>query len=269
MKKTLLLSLLAAALTITTLGSAQAAGGNIEIQRQEWSWDGVFGSYDRAESQRGLQVYREVCAGCHGLRFVAFRNLMQLGYSENQVKALAAEYEVTDGPNDEGEMFERPARPSDRFPSPFPNDNAARASNNGALPPDLSLIVDNRAFGMDFVVYPINFQFGGADYVYALLTGYGEPPADMKIGENMYYNKYYGGHQIAMAAPLSEDAVEYTDGTKATVEQMARDVTTFLAWATEPNLEERKQMGLKVVLFLIVFMGLMIAVKKRVWANVH
>tara|TARA_Y100000994_G_scaffold39410_1_gene30289 strand:- start:706 stop:1290 length:585 start_codon:yes stop_codon:yes gene_type:complete len=194
---------------------------------------------------------------------------MQLGYSENQVKALAAEYEVTDGPNDEGEMFERPARPSDRFPNPFPNNNAARASNNGALPPDLSLIVDNRAFGMDFVVYPINFQFGGADYVYALLTGYGEPPADMKIGENMHYNKYYGGHQIAMAAPLSEDAVEYTDGTKATVEQMARDVTTFLAWATEPNLEERKQMGLKVVLFLIVFMGLMIAVKKRVWANVH
>ncbi len=268
MRKTLILSALAGAMMLTTAGSASAAGG-VDVPRQSWSWDGIFGTFDRGEAQRGLQVYKEVCSACHGLRFVAYRNLMQLGYTEDQVKAFAAQYEVTDGPNDEGEMFTRPARPADRFVSPFPNDNAARASNNGALPPDLSLIVDNRAFGMDYVVYPSGHQFGGADYVYGLLTGYSEAPADMTIAEGMYYNKYFGGHQIAMAAPLSEGAIEYTDGTKATVEQMARDVTTFLAWAAEPNLEQRKGMGLKVVLFLIVFLGLIIAVKKRVWSDVH
>ena len=269
MKKSLILSALAGAYMLTSAGGAMAAGGGIEVPRQSWSWDGIFGSFDRGEAQRGLQVYKEVCAGCHGLRLVSFRNLTQLGYTEDQVKAFAAEYEVTDGPNDEGEMFQRPARPADRFVSPFPNDNAARASNNGALPPDLSLIVDNRGFGMDFIVYPAGHQYGGADYVYGLLVGYGEAPADVKMGENMHYNKYFGGHQIAMAPPLSEGAVEYSDGTKATVEQMARDVTTFLAWAAEPNLEERKAMGLKVILFLIVFMGLILAVKKRVWSNVH
>ena len=268
MKKTLFLGALAGAALSLCTSVALAAGGGMAPPRQNWSWESLLGSYDRAEAQRGLQVYKEVCAGCHGLRLVAYRNLMQLGYSEEQVKAFAAEFEVKDGPNDEGEMYERTAKPSDRFVSPFPNENAARASNNGALPPDLSLIIDARGFGMDFIGYTKNY-FGGADYVYGLLTGYTDAPSDVKIGEDMYYNKYYGGNQIAMAPPLLEDGVEYTDGTKATVEQMARDVTTFLAWAAEPNLEQRKQMGLKVVLFLIVFLGLIIAVKKRVWSDIH
>ena len=268
MKKTLYLGALAVATLSLFTSVALAAGGGLAPQRQNWSWESLLGGYERADAQRGLQVYKEVCAGCHGLRRVSYRNLMQLGYSEKQVKAFAAEFEVTDGPNDEGEMYERTAKPSDRFVSPFPNENAARAGNNGALPPDLSLIVDARAFGMDFIGYTKNY-FGGADYVYGLLTGYTDAPSDVKIGEGMYYNKYYGGNQIAMAPPLSEDGVEYTDGTKASVEQMARDVTTFLAWAAEPNLEQRKQMGLKVVLFLVVFLGLIIAVKKRVWSDVH
>lgn len=263
-----ILSALAGALMMTVAGTAGAAEG-VAIPAQRWSWDGVFGSYDRAALQRGLQVYKQVCAACHGLRLVAYRNLMQLGYSEDQVKAFAAESEVTDGPNDEGEMFKRPAKPADKFVSPFANDNAARASNNGALPPDLSLIVDARGLGMDWVTYPIGSQYGGADYVHAILTGYAEPPADFKLAEGMTYNKYFSGHQIAMPAPLAEGAVEYADGTKATVEQMARDVTAFLAWASEPNLEDRKAMGLKVMLFLIVLTAMMIAVKKRVWANVH
>jgi len=268
MRKNLILSALAGALMMTAVGEATAAGG-VDVPRQKWSWEGMFGSFDRGEAQRGLQVYKEVCASCHGLRHVAYRNLMQLGYTEDQVKAFAAEFEVTDGPNDEGEMFQRPARPADKFVSPFPNDNAARAGNNGALPPDLSLIVDARAYGMDYLLYPTGHQFGGADYLYGLLTGYEEAPADVKLGDGMAYNKYFAGHQIAMPSPLAEDGVEYTDGTKATVEQMARDVTTFLAWAAEPNLEQRKSMGIKVVLFLIVLLGLTIAVKKRIWANVH
>jgi ubiquinol-cytochrome c reductase cytochrome c1 subunit len=268
MHKNLILSALAGALMMTAVSESIAAGG-VDVPRQKWSWDGIFGSFDRGEAQRGLQVYKEVCAGCHGLRHVAYRNLMQLGYTEDQVKAFAAEFEVTDGPNDDGEMFDRPARPADKFVNPFPNENAARAGNNGALPPDLSLIVDARAYGMDYLLYPKGHQFGGADYVYGILTGYADPPTDVKVGENMNYNKYFAGNQIAMAPPLSEDAIEYTDGTKPTVEQMARDVTTFLAWAAEPNLEQRKSMGIKVVLFLIVLLGLTIAVKKRIWANVH
>jgi len=268
MNKTLILSTLAGAIMSLVNSSVLAAGGGTPAPRQSWSWDGMFGTFDRAETQRGLQVYKEVCAGCHGLRLVAYRNLIGLGFTEAQVKSFASEFEVTDGPNEDGEMFQRPAKPSDRFVSPFPNDNAARAGNNGALPPDLSLIVDARAFGMDFIGYTKRY-IGGADYVYGLLTGYDDPPATVKIGDGMYYNKYFSGNQIAMAPPLSEEIVEYTDGTKATVEQMARDVTTFLAWASEPNLEQRKEMGFKVVLFLVVFLGLIIAVKKRVWSNVH
>ena len=201
------------ALAVATLSLftsvALVAGGGLAPPRQNWSWESLLGGYERADAQRGLQVYKEVCAGCHGLRLVSYRNLMQLGYSEEQIKAFAAEFEVTDGPNDEGEMYERTAKPSDRFVSPFPNENAARAGNNGALPPDLSLIVDARAFGMDFIGYTKNY-FGGADYVYGLLTGYTDAPSDVKIGEGMYYNKYYGGNQIAMAPPLLENGVEHT-----------------------------------------------------------
>jgi ubiquinol-cytochrome c reductase cytochrome c1 subunit len=163
--------------------------------------------------------------------------------------------QVTDGPNDNGEMFERPGRPSDRFKPPFPNDNAARAANNGALPPDLSLIVKARQ--------------GGADYIYGVLTGYADPPPDVKLTEGMYYNKYFPGHQIAMPQPLTDDRVTYADGTKATLSQEAHDVVTFLAWAAEPELETRKQLGVKVLLFLIVLSGLLFAVKRKVWKDVH
>ncbi len=246
--------------TITTAlmlgaGSVQAAEGNKPPSR-DWSFNGLFGTFDRGAVQRGFQVYQEVCAGCHSLKLVAYRNLTGIGLGEDQIKAIAAEFEVTDGPNDEGEMFQRPARPSDRFVKPFANDNAARAANNGALPPDLSLVTKARK--------------GGADYVHALLTGYKEePPAGVKLSEGMNYNVYFPGNQIAMAPPVADDAVEYADGTKATADQIASDITTFLAWAAEPELEERKRMGIKVLLFLLVLTAMLYALKRQVWRDQH
>ena len=243
-------------LSLTISGMAAAATGGAQLKTVEWPWGGIFGQYDRAALQRGLQVYKEVCAGCHGLRLIAFRNLMEIGYSEAQVKAFAKEYEVQNKePNDEGEMFNRPALPSDRFVSPFPNEQAARAANGGAYPPDLSLIVKARA--------------NGADYMYSLMVGYEQAPAGATPpAENLHYNAYFPGNWIAMPPPLSEGAVEYADGTKATVDQMARDVTSFLTWTAMPELEQRKQMGLAVMMFLVVFTGLLIATKKKVWADV-
>ena len=236
-------------------GSAAYASEGAELTEQEWSFNSLFGTYDRAAAQRGFLVYKNVCASCHGLRLVAYRNLMDIGLSEDEVKAIAAEYNVLDGPNDSGDMFERPATPADKFVSPFPNDAAARASNGGALPPDLSLIVKARV--------------GGPDYLYGVLTGYVDPPADVTVREGLYYNAAFPGHQIAMPPPLFDDAVEYTDGTPATVDQMAHDVTQFLAWAAEPNLEARHRMGVKVLLFLLVLTALAYAVKRKVWASVH
>lgn len=244
---------LGAALSLVLAGSAYASEAP-KLPTQEWSWQGAFGTFDKAALQRGLQVYLEVCTVCHGLNHVAYRNLTALGYSEEQVKAFAAEYEIEDGPNEEGEMYFRPARPSDRFANPFPNDQAARASNNGALPPELSLIVEARQ--------------GGADYLYALLIGYTEAPEDVEVLEGMTFNTYFASQQIAMPQPLFEDGVEYSDGTKASIEQMAWDVSTFLTWTAEPYLEERKSMGLKVILFLLVFTAMLIAVKRKVWADV-
>jgi ubiquinol-cytochrome c reductase cytochrome c1 subunit len=235
--------------------SGQAAGNTPKPPAQSWSFSGMFGTFDRAAAQRGLQVYREVCAACHSLRLVHFRQLSGLGYKEAQIKALAAEVEVTDGPNDEGEMFDRKGTPADKFPSPFANAKAAAASNNGKAPPDLSLMVKAR--------------IGGADYLHGLLNGYEAAPAGFKVPEGGAYNKYFPGHVIAMAAPLSDDAIEYQDGTKATVAQMATDVSTFLAWAAEPELEERKSMGIKVLLFLLIFTGLLFAVKRKIWEDVH
>ena len=225
-------------------------------EARDWSFQGLFGTFDRGAQQRGLQVYKEICAACHSLRLVAYRNLEGIGLKEDQIKAIAAEFEVTDGPNDEGEMYTRPARPADRFASPFPNDNAARAANNGALPPDLSLMTKARK--------------GGADYLYGLLTGYKEePPEGVEVMEGLNYNLYFPNNQIAMAPPLADDAVEYSDGTKATVHQLAEDVITFLAWAAEPELEERKRMGVKVILFLIVLTGMFYALKRQVWKDQH
>jgi len=234
---------------------AQAAGEVVKPPPQNWSFQGLFGTFDRGALRRGFQVYNEVCAGCHSLRLVAYRNLADIGFTEDQIVTIAAEKDVQDGPNDEGEMFDRPARASDRFVSPFPNANAARAANNGAFPPDLSLMVKARK--------------DGANYLHALMTGYKEPKAGTSLPEGMAYNLYFPGSQIAMPPPLSEDGVEYADKTKATVAQMASDVTTFLAWAAEPELEERKGLGWKVLLFLIVLSGLLYAIKRRVWADVH
>ena len=232
----------------------QAAEG-VAIPDRSWSFDGIFGSYDRAALQRGFQVYREVCSGCHGLKRIAFRNLADLDYNAEEIKSVASAYEVGDGPNDEGEMFTRPGIPADRFPSPFPNDNAARASNGGALPPDLSLITKAR--------------MGGADYIHALLTGYVEPPGDFEVLEGLNYNAYFPGHQIAMAQPIYEDSVTYADGTPATVEQMSADVAHFLTWAADPHMEARKTMGLKVMIFLLIMTGIFYASKRKIWADLH
>ncbi len=243
-----------AAFVLIGSNPAQAADEVAAPPSMKWSFDGLFGSFDRAALRRGFQVYTEVCAVCHSLRLVHYRNLTAIGFSEDQVKAIAAEVEVTDGPDAEGEMFDRPARPSDRFVSPFANDNAARAANNGALPPDLSLVTKSR--------------IGGPDYIHGLMVGYREAPAEMEMSEGMDYNAYFPGHQIAMPAPLSEELVEYADGTEATVGQMAKDVTQFLVWAAEPELEERKRMGVKVVLFLVLLTGMLFAVKRAVWSKV-
>ena len=234
---------------------ALAAGEAVAIPDHRFSFEGLFGTYDRASAQRGFQVYKEVCSACHGMKQLAYRNLRELGLSDAEVRAIAATVQVVDGPNDEGQMFERPARPSDRFRSPFPNEKAARAANNGAYPPDLSVITKAR--------------LGGADYIHALLTGYADPPAGVTLMDGMYSNRYFPGHQIAMAPPLNEGAVTFADGTEATVDQMAHDVATFLAWAAEPEMEERKRMGVRIIMFLTILGGLAYAVKRKVWADVH
>jgi ubiquinol-cytochrome c reductase cytochrome c1 subunit len=257
MRRVALLTFAAAALVALgfTASSAGAEEGEPALEHQRWSFDGFFGTIDQAAAQRGFQVYHDVCAACHSLSLVAYRNLSDIGISEDQIKTIAAQYNVTDGPNDNGDMFERPARPSDKFVPPFANANAARAANNGALPPDLSLIVKARK--------------GGPDYVYGILTGFGEPPAGVTVADGMHYNAVFPGHQIAMPPPLSDGAVTYADGTEASVHQMAHDVTTFLEWASEPELDERKKMGVKVILFLIALTGFAYAVKRKVWAEVH
>ena len=235
--------------------AAQAAEGGQELVHRVWPHQGVTGTYDRAALQRGFQVYKEVCSACHSMRLLSYRNLTALGFSADEVKAIASQYQVTDGPNDDGDMFERPALPSDRFKSPFANDKAARAANNGALPPDLSLIVKARE--------------GHEDYIYSLLTGYRTAPSDFKLNDGMSYNVAFTGHQIAMPAPLMADGVTYADGTKASVDQMAQDVVQFLTWAGDPHMEDRKRTGLATLIFLIVFAGIMYAAKRKLWSDVH
>ena len=249
----LLFGAVAAAMSFSSLSALAAEGA--ELPSRDWSFEGPFGHFDKAARQRGFQVFKEVCSACHSLNLISFRHLIELGYSEDEIKALASEYEVTDGPDDQGEMFDRPAKLSDRWPSPFPNPQAAAAANGGAAPPDLSLMVKARK--------------GGPNYLYALLTGYEAPPAGFDLLEGSNYNKYFPGHQIAMAPPLSEGSVEYADGTDATLPQMASDVATFLAWVAEPELEDRKEMGLKVLIFLVIFSLVLYAVKRKVWADLH
>ncbi len=255
-------------------GNVHAAAKGPKAPAQDWSFQGIFGTYDQAALQRGFQVYKNVCAACHGLSRIAFRNFEDLGYNEDEIKALASEYEVTDGPNEEGEMFERTAIPADRWPSPFPNKQAAQFANGGAYPLDLSLITKARAGGGDSAIrvsmlQPTGFPIG-ADYVYGLLTGYlDEAPEGFEIADTQYYNKYYPGHAISMAPPLYEDSVEYADGTPATVSQMAHDVATFLTWTAEPELNDRKNLGMKVILFLIIFTAMLYALKRKIWADLH
>ena len=248
----------AAVLGIAALAAMVSAGAIAapaeKPEKREWPFDGIFGTVDRASAQRGLQVYLEVCAACHSLKQVSYRNLGALGFSEAEVKAIAAGFDVTDGPDSDGEMFERPAIPSDRFVSPFANEEAAKAANNGANPPDLSLQVK---------AHP-----GGADYIHAVLTGYIDPPADVEVPAGSNYNPFFPGGIIAMPPPLFEDGVEYADGTPATVEQMATDVVNFMQWAAEPEMEQRKKTGFKVVIFLIILSALLYAGKRKMWANI-
>lgn len=249
---------LAAAALIWAICAAPLPSGAAEETpppRQEWSFFGIFGTYDRASAQRGYQVYKEVCSACHPVKHLFFRDLAELGYAEDEVKAIAASYQITDGPNDQGEMYQRPGRPSDPIPGPFPNDQAARAANNGALPPDLSMIVKARD--------------GGPDYVFGLLTGYKDPPPGFSLLAGMSYNEHFPGHQIAMPPPLSDGAVTFADGTAATVPQMSHDVVTFLTWAAEPNLEPRHRTGFKVMLFLVIAAGIFYAAKRKIWAAAH
>jgi ubiquinol-cytochrome c reductase cytochrome c1 subunit len=225
------------------------------LPHENWSFSGIFGTYDRASAQRGFQVYREVCSACHSMNQLYYRNLAGIGLSDDQIKAVAASVQVPGGLDDSGNPVERPGTPADHFRAPFPNDKAASAANNGAIPPDQSLLVNARE--------------GGPDYIYALLNGYGDPPPGMTIAPGLYYNKYFPGGQIHMPPPLVDGRVTYTDGTKATVPQMAHDVTTFLTWAANPEMEQRKRIGVKIVLFLVFMTGITYAVKRSIWADVH
>ena len=228
------------------------------IESQSWGFNGPFGVYDNAQLQRGFLVYKTICANCHSMRLLSYRNLSESGgpeFSPDEVKDIAAQVQVTDGPNDKGEMFQRPGRPSDRFHSPFANEAAARVANNGALPPDLSVMAKARP--------------GGPDYIYALLTGYRPASAGFQLAPGMQYNLAFPGHQVAMPPPLFDGAVKYTDGTKPTIDNYARDVAAYLMWAAEPKLEERHKFGALVMIYLIAFAVIMFLTKRSVWARLH
>ncbi len=269
------LSLACSLAVATGAGSAEAASGYpLKKPREvDWSFAGPFGTWDKAQLQRGFKVYREICAACHSMDLVAFRTLDDLGYSDEQVQAIASEYDVTDGPNEEGEMFTRPGRPTDYFPSPYENDKAAAYANNGAVPPDFSLIAKARAPERGFPTFIFDvltlYAENGPDYIYSLLTGYGEePPESIEISDGTYYNPYFiAGPALAMAQPLYEGMVTYDDGSPETVDQYSKDVSAFLMWAAEPMLVERKQMGFNVMLFLLIFASLLYFTKKKVWSG--
>ena len=240
--------------TTTHSNSAETA----KFLKTDWSFKGLFGKFDRGSLQRGYQVYTEVCASCHSVKYLSYRNLGEKGgpeFSEAEVKAIAASFEVNDGPNADGEMFVRPAKLSDKFVMPYENVKAAQAANGGAYPPDMSVLVKARG--------------GGVDYIYSLLQGYDAVPAGITLDDGVYYNKYMYGNKIKMAAPLSEGIIEYGDGTEATVEQMSKDVTTFLMWAAEPHLETRHQMGFKAILYLIILTILVYFSMKKIWSRVE
>jgi ubiquinol-cytochrome c reductase cytochrome c1 subunit len=234
--------------------TASAAEETITLPNERWSFDSPLGTFDLASAQRGFQIYSTVCANCHAMRFLHFRDLAGIGLNAEQIKAVAASFTVPQGLNDEGLPKEGPGTPSNQFRSPFPNDKAAAAANNGGIPPDLSLM--------------INAREGGPNYVYGLLTGYSDPPAGFTVGDGLYYNRIFPGHQIKMPPPLQEGTVTYTDGTPNSLNQEAHDIVTFLAWAANPEMVERKQMGVKIVLFLVFMTGLTYVVKRKVWSDV-
>ena len=256
MKKFKILLLTALFLSSINL-KLNAAGEQTEPIKIDWSFKGLTGKFDRSSLQRGFQVYKEVCASCHSMQYLSYRNLGEPGgpeFSEAEVKAIAASFEVSDGPDAQGEMFTRPGRPSDKFVSPYPNVKAAAAANGGAYPPDMSVLVKARK--------------GGANYIYSVLVGYEDPPAGVTLDDGVYYNKYMIGNKIKMPNNLSDGLVEYADGTSATVDQMAKDVTTFLAWAAEPELEERHKTGIKVMIYLILLSILVYLSMKKIWSRI-
>ena len=234
------------------------AGEKKELLTSDWSFKGYFGKFDRAALQRGYQVYTEVCASCHSMKYLSYRNLAEKGgpeFSEEQAKAIAANFEVTDGPNDDGDMFERPAKLSDKFVEPYRNVKEATASNGGAYPPDMSVLVKARSRGVD--------------YIYSVLLGYEEPPSGVTLDDGVYYNKYMYGNNIKMPKPLMDGQVEYNDGTEATEQQMAKDVVTFLSWSAEPHLEARHKIGFKAIVYLIIITILVYFSMKKIWSRVE
>ncbi len=234
------------------------AAEKVEYLKTDWSFKGLFGKFDRGSLQRGYQVYTEVCASCHSMKYLSYRNLSEKGgpeFSQEVTKAIAASFEVTDGPNADGEMFVRPGKLSDKFVMPYENEKAAQAANGGAYPPDMSVLVKARG--------------GGVDYIYSLLQGYEEAPNGITLDDGVYYNKYMYGNKIKMSAPLTDGIIEYGDGTQATIEQMSKDVTTFLMWAAEPHLEQRHQMGFKAIVYLIILTILVYFSMKKIWSRVE
>jgi len=243
---------------LLTVNNLVNSAEKVELLKTDWSFKGLFGKFDRGSLQRGYQVYSEVCASCHSMKYVSFRNLAEPGgpeFSEEQVKAIAANFEVIDGPNNDGEMFERPAKLSDKFVKPYENVKAAQAANGGAYPPDMSVLAKARS--------------GGVDYIYSILLGYEDPPIGVTLEDGVHYNKYMYGNNIKMAKPLSDNLIEYSDGTVASEEQMAKDVTTFLMWAAEPHLESRHAMGFKAIIYLIILTILVYFSMKKVWSRIE
>ena len=246
-------------ITLLLAGTYQVnSAEKVDLLKIDWSFKGLFGKFDRGSLQRGYQVYTEVCSTCHSMKYVSYRNLVEPGgpeFSEEQVKAMAANFEVVDGPNSDGEMFTRPAKLSDKFVKPYENVKAAQAANGGAYPPDMSVLAKARS--------------GGVDYIYSVLLGYEDPPSGVTLDDGVYYNKYMYGNNIKMSKPLSDDLIEYSDGTVASEEQMAKDVTTFLMWAAEPHLEARHKMGFKAILYLIILTILVYFSMKKIWSRIE
>jgi len=269
-------ALMAFAVAASLSGAAlQTASAEDAPPRQTWSFAGPFGIYDQAQLQRGFKIYREVCSTCHSLKLLSFRNLADPGgpgFTEAQAATIAATFQVTDGPNDQGQMFERPGGIADYFPPPFPNDQAARAALGGKLPPDMSVLAKARGYDWGFPTFVFDafrmYQEDGPDYLHAILIGYADPPAGFALAPGTQYNKYFPGGAIGMPKPLTDGQVEYTDGTPTTVDQYGRDVAAFLMWAAEPTLDARKRLGFQVMIFLLVFSVLLYFTKKRVWHDV-